>query len=87
MPQLKTVATIKWSSGCEDLMIHTWNLRCQAGCPLGDCRSRREQQAWPHPASWEPPGAWGSRQWPPPSQAGGKGELTLWPRESKRVGE
>lgn len=32
IPRLKTVATIKWSSGCEDLMIHTWKRRCQAAC-------------------------------------------------------
>ena len=41
----KTVATVKWSSGCEGLMIHTWNLRCQAGC-LG---------AWPLLGTCPPP--------------------------------
>lgn len=41
--------------------------------------------AWP--PSGFPGAGWGSRQRPPPSQAGGKGELTLWPGESKRVGE
>lgn len=46
---LKTVATVKWSSGCADLMIHTWSPRCQSGClgagPRRAPQGQREQQA------------------------------------------
>ena len=67
-------------------MIHTWNLRCQAGC-LGtrDCRSRREHLGLCPPHLPPPPSflgaGWGLgvQAAAVPSQARGKGELTLWP--------
>lgn len=90
---LKTVATVKeaWVCRLNASHMEPWVPGRVAREP-GAAGAAGSGRGGLVPHAWSPsgfPGAgWGSRQRPPPlQQAGGKGELTLWPRESRRVGE